>query len=177
MAPLSNIHEDGFASCAMHARPEHLAWDGYSGDYGPGFVGMVLGSGTYLIEDEEFGLIVYGGNLELSGDTVKVEVRDAVRQKVFIGPLGLEIKIDAGIIQGFEYNLKTSRLRLQLGQLESGPRAESVIIWTSNGKNKANAKSGMASVQVDGEDAKNERGGKKVEINSGSATQVEIIVD
>lgn len=177
VAPLSNIHEDGFASCAMHARPEHLSWDGYSGDYGPGFVGMVLGSGTYLVEDDEFGLVVYGGNLKMNGDVAKVEVRDAVRQKVLIGPLGLEIKVDAGIILGFEYNLKSSSLKLQLGQRENGHRAESVIVWTANGNNKGTVKGGRISVLVEGNDAESDRGGKRIKMNSDSHTEIDISID
>ena len=41
--PLSNIDSEGFASASFHTWPDTLAWDAYSGDYGPNFVGLVLG--------------------------------------------------------------------------------------------------------------------------------------
>lgn len=129
--PLSNINEEGFASCAMHSWPQHLFWDGFSGDYGPNFVGLALGSGTYLADDPESGLVVYGGNLDVKGSLATVQVRDPVRQKIFIGPRRTEIAIDAGIIEEFTYDLRTGRLTLTLGRLDDAPRLEFVTIWVS----------------------------------------------
>ncbi|CAN8100479.1 unnamed protein product [Discula destructiva] len=62
--PLSNIHADGFTAASFHSFPETLAWDSYSGDYGPNHLGLILGTATYLVEDEELGLVAYGGSLE-----------------------------------------------------------------------------------------------------------------
>ena len=78
--PLSNINQEGFASCAMHANPEHLSWDGYSGDYGPNFLGIVLGSGTYLVEDPYLGVfLAYGGGLTVNDREVIVHVHSTTR--------------------------------------------------------------------------------------------------
>ncbi|KAL4884204.1 hypothetical protein BJY04DRAFT_215635 [Aspergillus karnatakaensis] len=129
--PLANIQKDGFASCAMHAWPEHLFWDGYSGDYGPNFVGLALGSGTYLVEDAEVGPVVYGGVAKIRGHLITVQVRDPLRQKTFVAPLGLEVRVDAGVIEEFTYNLRTRKLSLTLGQRENGPKAEAAIVWVS----------------------------------------------
>ncbi|KAK5117865.1 hypothetical protein LTR85_008639 [Meristemomyces frigidus] len=53
--PLSNIDAGGFGSMAFHSYPDTLRWDAYSGDYGPNFLGHVLGAATYLVEHPVFG--------------------------------------------------------------------------------------------------------------------------
>ncbi|KAH0424935.1 hypothetical protein CcaCcLH18_11255 [Colletotrichum camelliae] len=130
---LSSIREDGFASCAMHAWPEHLSWDGFSGDYGPNFVGMALGSGTYLVDDVDYGMVAYGGILNVDGDLVIVQIRDPLRRKIFIGPLGVEIEIDAGVVEQFTYDLKCHSVSLKVGQLGDGPQAETAVLWITTG--------------------------------------------
>ncbi|KAI8166456.1 hypothetical protein K4K49_005914 [Colletotrichum sp. SAR 10_70] len=130
---LSNIREDGFASCAMHAWPEHLSWDGFSGDYGPNFVGMVLGSGTYLVDDVDHGMVAYGGIWKVDDDLAIVQVRDPLRRKIFIGPLGVEIEVDAGVIHQFTYHLKSREVSVKVGQLKDGPQAEAAILWITAG--------------------------------------------
>ncbi|VUC32447.1 unnamed protein product [Clonostachys rosea] len=74
--PLSNIHDDGFASCAMHARPEHFYYNHNSADYGQNFLAMSLGSGAYLVDNEEFGLAVYSGLITGTGEAVEVRLTD-----------------------------------------------------------------------------------------------------
>ncbi|KAI0422506.1 hypothetical protein F5X98DRAFT_326244 [Xylaria grammica] len=127
--PLSNINQDGFAAASFHSWPDTLKWDGYSGDYGPGFLGMVLGSGTYVAQHETLGLLVYGGTLTSSSGTVSVTTQGPVRRKVFIGPLGLLITTDAGSIDGFKYASDGSSISITLAQLSSGPSAESAVLW------------------------------------------------
>ena len=83
--PLSSINQDGFAAASFHSFPDTLAWDGYSGDYGPNFVGLALGSGAYLVQDRDVGLVSYGGVLASDDTTVTVHTRDSARRKAFIG--------------------------------------------------------------------------------------------
>ncbi|KAH8895501.1 hypothetical protein GQ53DRAFT_792592 [Thozetella sp. PMI_491] len=101
-APLANIHPDGFASAAFHAYPETLAWDSFSGDYGPGFVGMMLGAATYVVGGTGGDLTVWGGQLlpapKCTGG-YDIVPQDAVRMRVFVGPLGLWIEVSAGAIE------------------------------------------------------------------------------
>lgn len=128
--PLSNIHDDGFAAASFHSWPETLQWDGYSGDYGPGFLGLVLGSATYLVDDAELGgLAAYGGILTGTEGEVKVVTTDAVRRKIFVGPLALTVSVDAGIIQESTYNASFKSVKVTLSQLSSAPKAKSVIVW------------------------------------------------
>lgn len=127
---LSNINQQGFASASFHSWPDTLRWDAYSGDYGPNFVGLVLGSATYLVEDAGIGgLVAYGGSLTSLNGLVTVQTRDAFRRKVFVGPLKLLVTVDAGIIFDFIYHAADSTLSLTLSQLEGGPEATSTTLW------------------------------------------------
>ncbi|KAF7899294.1 uncharacterized protein EAF01_008507 [Botrytis porri] len=101
--PLSNIDHEGFASTAFHTWPDTMAWDGYSGDYGPNFVGLALGSGVYVVDDTELGLIAFGGTLSGSNTSWTVEPRDAIRRKVYIAQLGFKFEVDAAVIESVGY--------------------------------------------------------------------------
>jgi hypothetical protein len=107
-----------------------LKWDGYSGDYGPGFLGMALNSGTYVAQDEDLGLVAYGGILQTSSDgDVTVQPKDPIKKKFFIGPLSLLVEIDAGSIESFSYNLADKTVSVTLSQLASGPQAQQAVVW------------------------------------------------
>ncbi|KAI0389158.1 hypothetical protein F5Y17DRAFT_463010 [Xylariaceae sp. FL0594] len=131
--PLSNINRDGFASASFHSWPDTLKWDGYSGDYGPGFLGMALGSGTYVAQHKALGLLVYGGHLTSSSGagtgTVSVTADGPVRRRVFIGSLGVLITTDAGSIDSFSYAGDGSSISLSLTQNGGGPSATSAVVW------------------------------------------------
>lgn len=130
--PLSNIHEDGFAAASFHSFPDTLAWDAYSGDYGPNFVGLVVGSGSYLVEDADLGLVAYGGVVTDNGDgTVTLAPRDVARRKVFVGPLGILVEIDAGVIQEVVYATGNASLQVTLGQLDGVPTTNATVLWVS----------------------------------------------
>ncbi|KAH8598858.1 hypothetical protein B0O99DRAFT_659818 [Bisporella sp. PMI_857] len=127
--PTSNINQDGFAAASFHSWPDTLKWDGISGDYGPNFLGLALGTGTYVAQDAQLGLVAYGGILEVSGTTIRVQTRDPVRRRIFIGPLGVHITVDAGIIQEFSYVTSSRTISITLSQLDSAPKAVSAVLW------------------------------------------------
>lgn len=130
--PLSNIHEDGFAAASFHSFPDTLAWDAYSGDYGPNFVGLILGTGSYLVEDADLGLVAYGGMVTGSGDgTATLAPRDMTRRKVFVGPLGILLEIDAGVVQEVVYAAGNESLVVTLGQLDGVPKTNATVMWVS----------------------------------------------
>lgn len=130
--PLSSINQDGFASASFHSWPDTLKWDGFSGDYGPGFAGLVLGSGTYIAEHSELGLLAYGGILKTAGSNHTVQTRDAARRRVFIGPLDVLISIDAGIILQFSYDSSSKIVSVTLAQLEGVPKAPAAVVWVES---------------------------------------------
>lgn len=127
--PLSSINQDGFPSAAFHSFPDTLKWDGITGDYGPGFLGMALNSGTYVADDKDLGLVAFGGILSRDGITTTVQPRDAVRKRVFIGPLSLLISIDAGFIEEFSYASDGSSVSVSLTQSEGAPVAKKSVVW------------------------------------------------
>lgn len=120
---LTNIGADGFASMSFHSFPETLEWDSYSGDYGLNFVGQVLGAGTYLVKHPVFGWVCFGGNIVSEDeDRVSVEPRDAVRQRIYIAPVGLYVTVDAGAITRF--TLSGRQLTVELVDVADGTGAE-----------------------------------------------------
>ncbi|HWD40673.1 MAG TPA: DUF5695 domain-containing protein [Fimbriimonas sp.] len=116
MGPLSNIDQEGFASAAFHSFPSTLKWDAYSGDYGPNFFGHAWNTGTYLIDDIDFGWQAFGGDVSRDGSWIKVTPKDSFRQRVFIAPLGLYLVLDAGAFEEVDYDSKSKRVRIKLAQ-------------------------------------------------------------
>jgi hypothetical protein len=73
-----------------------MAFDPYTGDYGPNFFGHAWTTGTYVVKDAEFGWLAFGGNLSVEGKTIAVEPRDSFRERVYLAPLGLWLTLDSG---------------------------------------------------------------------------------
>ncbi|GAB1207286.1 hypothetical protein APSETT445_006000 [Aspergillus pseudonomiae] len=159
--PLSNIREDGSMYNAFHSFPDTLKGDDYSGDYGPNFLGIMLGAGTYIVDEPDVGIIAYGGNLSVQRDTVIVQPRDAVRRRVYVASMGVYVTISAGQIEEFSFSAaQPTSLELKLvGGLSNTTTA---IVWVENpGSNDAYA------VTTNGEQT---RGGVAVELSEGSVT-------
>lgn len=124
MGELSNIDQEGFASAAFHAFPDKLAFDPYTGDYGPGFFGHAWNTATYLTDDPQLGWLAFGGNLQKKGNSVSVTTLDSFRNRLYIAPLGLWLTLDAGKFQSAEFNLQTHTLELTFaGATEFTPAA------------------------------------------------------
>jgi hypothetical protein len=119
MGALSNIDREGFASAAFHSFPSTLAWDPYTGDYGPNFFGHAVNTAVYVVNHPEFGWLAFGGNLSIEEETVKVTLQDAFRQRVYIAPYGLWLILDAGKFLAIE--IDTTQQTVRLG-LESATR-------------------------------------------------------
>lgn len=66
--------------------------------------------------------------MDVSGDRVTVQPRDAVRQRVYIAQMGLYITISAGWIEEFSFDMSHAE-SVQL-LLVSGPAgASTAIVW------------------------------------------------
>ncbi|KAE8145111.1 hypothetical protein BDV25DRAFT_144960 [Aspergillus avenaceus] len=155
--PLSNIREDGSMYNAFHSFPDTLRGDDYSGDYGSGFLGLILGSGTYVVEDPDMGLVAYGGNLAVDGDTVTVQPRDAIRRRVFVASMGVYVSTSAGQIEEVSFS-KTDPDSLQL---QVTADVGSIIVWVE-----APGTKDLYTVTAEG---KEKRGGVEVQLTNGSA--------
>jgi hypothetical protein len=112
MGAIANITEDGFGPSGFHAYPSTLRNDGYSGDYGPGFFGHAVNTGTYITHDPEFGWLAFGGNMTVDGAVVRVRPLDSGRSRVYVAPLGLWLTLDAATFETVEISDGTVRVTL-----------------------------------------------------------------
>ncbi|UCC74900.1 MAG: hypothetical protein JSV86_10230 [Gemmatimonadota bacterium] len=112
LGAIANVTREGFGPSGFHADPSTLAIDGYSGDYGPGFFGHAVNTGTYIARDPEFGWLAFGGNLTVAGTTVRVQPLDAARSRVYVTTLGLWLTLDCGTFETLELTGDTVRVTL-----------------------------------------------------------------
>jgi hypothetical protein len=122
MGALANVTQDGFAPAAFHAYPQTLANDGYSGDYGPGFLGHVLNVSSFLIHHPHYGWQGFGGQVSREGGTVTLRPTDSARMRAFVAPANAWIELDAGRLQAVQYNPDSIVLELDPAS-ETVPRA------------------------------------------------------
>ncbi|KAE8454351.1 hypothetical protein EG329_005276 [Mollisiaceae sp. DMI_Dod_QoI] len=168
--PMSNIDQEGFASAAFHSWPDTLAWDAYSGDYGPNFLGHVLGAGTYVVDSQEMGLIAFGGELEhCDNGTVKVVPKDAVRRKVYLGIFGTRISVDAGNIEMVQYSEKNGYVSVQIASSISSIPMMAVTKSTVLRVEKVVQVGTLGNVALVTPSISLERGGWMVDLSSGTA--------
>lgn len=114
MGAIANVTQEGFGPCGFHAYPSTLRIDGYSGDYGPGFFGHAVNTGTYVTRHPEFGWLAFGGNLTLDEDRVRVRPLDSGRARVYLAPPGLWLVLDAGRFEEVSFDQATGEVRLAL---------------------------------------------------------------
>jgi len=114
MGAISNIIQDGFAPCAFHSFPQTLANDGISGDYGTGFFGYAVNTSAYLVYNNVFGWLSFGGNCRVDGDWAKIELTTAARNRVYVAPVGLWLTLDAGQFRSVAYNNRSGEVVVEL---------------------------------------------------------------
>jgi hypothetical protein len=102
LGAVANVTQDGFGPSAFHSFPSTLEIDGYSGDYGPGFLGHTLNAATYITHDSEFGWLAFGGNITGGETAVRVRPLDSARSRVYLASLGLWLTLDAGKFDAVE---------------------------------------------------------------------------
>lgn len=112
--PLSNIDQGGFAAASFHSFADTLKWDGYSGDYGPNFSGHAMGMGTYIISHPDFGWQAFGGNVISTSPTIQVQIRDSIRRRVYLAPLGTLLTLDAGAFSMVEFDPRVNSVALTI---------------------------------------------------------------
>ncbi|KAF2162035.1 hypothetical protein M409DRAFT_69277 [Zasmidium cellare ATCC 36951] len=109
MGTLSNVNQDGFAATAFHSMPDLLKWDGYSGDYGPNYMGHIHGACSFLVQHPEFGWLAFGGNIQTSGSS----------RCTYIAALGLEVRIDSGRISNVNFDSASNTASLDIETADS----------------------------------------------------------
>ncbi|MGD2071791.1 MAG: DUF5695 domain-containing protein, partial [Gemmatimonadota bacterium] len=164
LGSIANVTEDGFGPSGFHAYPSTLRIDGYSGDYGPGFFGHAVNTGTYLHRDPDLGWIAFGGNVRVEDGAVRVGPTDASRARVFLAPVGLWLTLDAGTFEGVTLH-EDGTVEVTLGPGDSHtPRARMRVGQP--------ARSDVAGRYVPEGALPVERGAYTVELGSGSTRVV-----
>jgi hypothetical protein len=123
MGAITGIDRQGCASAAFHSFPDRMEFDPYTGDYGPNFFGHAWTSGSYLVHDDEFGWLAFGGNLTLDRNHVSLQPLDSFRQRVYIAPLGLWLTLDSGRFDRVNYDAENNALELQLSPADPATSA------------------------------------------------------
>ncbi|KAG6879326.1 hypothetical protein C0992_003543 [Termitomyces sp. T32_za158] len=121
--PLSNIDQGGFASASFHSFADTLKWDGYSGDYGPNFSGHSMGIGTFIVNHPDFGWQAFGGNVISTSPAVEVQIRDSVRRRVYVAPLGTLLSVDAGAFSLISYDPSAQTVTVTITAVPDGAKA------------------------------------------------------
>jgi len=119
MGALANVTADGFGPAAFHSYPATLANDGISGDYGTGFYGYAVNSGTYIVEHPEFGWLAFSGNLKKDKDNIEVVIKTASKGRIFLAKENLWLTTDAGEIETLKYNQKDKSVVLHFNTNQS----------------------------------------------------------
>ena len=114
MGALANVTEDGFGPAAFHSYPSTLANDGITGDYGSGFYGYAVNSGTYIMQHPEFGWLSFSGNLTETEKAIQVAITTASKARVFLAKEKLWLTMDAGQISSLIYYPETREIELIL---------------------------------------------------------------
>lgn len=112
MGALANVTEEGFGPAAFHSYPSTLANDGISGDYGCGFYGYAVNSGTYIIKHPEFDWLAFSGNLQKKKNTIVVDITSAAQNRVFLAEEKLWLTTEVGEIKSLAYNQTNKEVKL-----------------------------------------------------------------
>lgn len=164
-APLTNIQKDGFGSTAFHSWADTLAWEVYSGDYGPAFLGMVLGSATYVVEDKTYGLMAFGGSVSTNAKSKAYTVtpRDALRKRLYLDSQGMYIELDYGAIQSAEVSGNQVTLMVVQKPTSGAAAASEAILWVERSRSDSMSASGA---NIAGKGLKSKRGGWAIPLGS-----------
>jgi hypothetical protein len=132
---------------------------------------LVLGSGTWVLDDQEFGLgvVAFGGQLTLgsgngSATGWTVEPRDPVRRRVYIAQMGVRVEIDAGAIERVVYDVGKVQVTVapSVASISTMAKASSTILRVV----KMAQVGGVGSAKAVGLQAA--RGGWSVDLSGGS---------
>ncbi|HYW35777.1 MAG TPA: DUF5695 domain-containing protein, partial [Balneolaceae bacterium] len=141
MGAISNVTRQGFGSCAFHAFPETLRIDGYSGDYGPNFLGHVINTGTYVINHPEFGWLTFGGSQHESNEGIEMKPLESSRSRIYLAPKGLWLTLDAGKFKKIRFDKSLNTIHLTLENLSGhAPNARLRISQPGTEENAVNFK-------------------------------------
>lgn len=104
----------------------------YDGEIDHGLAGGIHGSGMYLLDDPDFGLICYGGNLSVGKDSaVSIIPLDGVRRQIrFIAPVRFSVELQQdGFRKGSPITLKgTNELNFSIENRLGKPHLTTLVL-------------------------------------------------
>ena len=112
MGALANVTAEGFGPAAFHSYPATLTIDGMTGDYGCGFYGYAINSGTYIYKHPEFGWLAFSGTLTEDQNNISVKIKTAGKSRVYLAEEKLWITLEAGQLDRLSYNKTNRSIRL-----------------------------------------------------------------
>lgn len=126
---LTNVDARGHGSMSFHASPDLLEWDPYTADYGVHFYGYCRTAAAYVAHDPRFGWLCFGGRVEHRDGVLTVHPTDAFRRSVVLGPAGVTVAVDAGVIDRVVFDTRQRRGEVWLAPAPAhAPRAFVTIV-------------------------------------------------
>jgi hypothetical protein len=92
------VEPDGTAHDFYTWEPGRRGFDPWTSEMGLALFPTIRRSAAYVVDDPALGLIGYGCALHTDDDTLSITPLDAVRQRVWIQPQRLELRLSAGSI-------------------------------------------------------------------------------
>lgn len=119
------------------------------------------------MDDEDFGLTAFYGRLvPLQDGSYKVHPRDALRRRMYVGPLDAFVEFDAGAITCATIDGQSISIALQASATEGAAPAEEAVMWVNQTFRVEGAGEGFA---VAGNRIERKRGGWAVHFQDGKA--------
>jgi hypothetical protein len=79
-----------------------------------------MGMGTFIINHPDFGWQAFGGNVVSTSPAVQVQVRDSIRRRVYIAPLGTMLVLDAGAFSTVSFNPSSRQVDVTISAAPDG---------------------------------------------------------
>lgn len=112
---LANLRANGVAYGWFLWRPEHMGFDPRTLDIGIGLYGFLQAVKSYVVNDETFGLIGYGCNIDTNnGGHWKITPWDGLGKRLVLAPLRIEIIVEKGELTQVDVDPKSRRISLEL---------------------------------------------------------------
>ena len=75
---------------------------------------------SFIVDHPDFGWQAFGGNVVSTSPAVQVQIRDSVRRRVFIAPIGALLTLDAGSFSTVSYNPSAKTVDVTISAVPEG---------------------------------------------------------
>jgi len=124
----ANIDARGHGAMCFMTDPDLLDYDPFTGDYGSAFFGQAWNAGACAVRHDQFGWLGFGCDVREDGQAVRIEPRDAFRQRVFLAPSGLWLTLEAGRFEHVAMDLSGDVVTVTLAAAEPHTSTARLIV-------------------------------------------------